>query len=66
VEVPLLNNGDFLIATIQAALTDEIFFNFVRRCSASGTLPLAGRHCDVTSLDVMDSLHRVPFVRSPR
>jgi rsbT antagonist protein RsbS len=56
VEVPILKQGDFLIATVQAALTDADLLNLrsflvqqvVRRRSR-------GVIVDVTSLDVMDS-----------
>ncbi len=55
-EVPILKQGDFLIATVQAALTDADLLNLrsflvqqvVRRRSR-------GVIVDVTSLDVMDS-----------
>ncbi len=55
-EVPILKQGDFLIATIQAALTDADLLHLrtallqqvVRRRSR-------GVIVDVTSLDVMDS-----------
>jgi rsbT antagonist protein RsbS len=56
VEVPLLKQGDFLIATIQAALTDADLLQFraalvqqVVRFRSQGVI------VDVTSLDVMDS-----------
>jgi rsbT antagonist protein RsbS len=56
VEVPLLKQGNFLIATIQAALTDADLLQFraslvqqVVRFRSQGVI------VDVTSLDVMDS-----------
>ena len=55
-EVPILKQGDFLIATVQAALTDEDLLHFrtalihkVVGCRSRGVI------VDVTSLDVMDS-----------
>jgi rsbT antagonist protein RsbS len=55
-EVPILKQGDFLIATVQAALTDADLLHFraalvqqVVRCRSRGVI------VDVTSLDVMDS-----------
>ncbi|MGA9981338.1 MAG: STAS domain-containing protein [Candidatus Sulfotelmatobacter sp.] len=55
-EVPILKQGDFLIATIQAALTDADLLHLrtallqqVVRCRSRGVI------VDVTSLDVMDS-----------
>ena len=55
-EVPILKQGDFLIATIQAALTDADLLQLrtallqqVVRCRSRGVI------VDVTSLDVMDS-----------
>jgi rsbT antagonist protein RsbS len=56
VEVPILKQGDFLIATIQAALTDADLLQLrtglvqqVVRFRSKGVI------VDVTSLDVMDS-----------
>jgi rsbT antagonist protein RsbS len=56
VDVPILKQGDFLIATIQAALTDADLLRLrtalvqqVVRCRSRGVI------VDVTSLDVMDS-----------
>jgi rsbT antagonist protein RsbS len=56
VEVPILKQGDFLIATIQAALTDADLLQLrtalvqqVVRVRSKGVI------VDVTSLDVMDS-----------
>jgi rsbT antagonist protein RsbS len=56
VEVPILRQGDFLIATIQAALTDNdlrafrtALFDYVIRARARGII------IDVTALDVLDS-----------
>jgi rsbT antagonist protein RsbS len=46
VEVPILKQGDFLIATVQAALTDEDLLHFRTALI---------HKVDVTSLDVMDS-----------
>ena len=55
-EVPILKQGDFLIATVQAALTDADLLHFrssliqqVVTCRSRGVI------VDVTSLDVMDS-----------
>lgn len=55
-EVPILKQGDFLIATIQAALTDADLLQLrtalvqqVVRARSKGVI------VDVTSLDVMDS-----------
>ncbi len=55
-EVPILKQGDFLIATVQAALTDADLLHFraaliqqVVRCRSRGVI------IDLTSLDVMDS-----------
>ena len=55
-DVPILKQGDFLIATVQAALTDAdllhlraALFQQVVRCRSRGVI------VDVTSLDVMDS-----------
>ena len=55
-EVPILKQGDVLIATVQAALTDEDLLNMRRsllervvRARSSGVI------MDVTALDVMDS-----------
>jgi rsbT antagonist protein RsbS len=56
VDVPILKQGAFLIATIQAALTDADLLQLRRalvqqvvRCRSQGVI------VDVTSLDVMDS-----------
>jgi len=56
VEVPILKQGDVLIATVQAALTDADLLHFrtsliqqVVRYRSRGVI------VDVTSLDVMDS-----------
>jgi rsbT antagonist protein RsbS len=56
VDVPILKQGDFLIATVQAALTDADLLKLrsalvqqVVRCRSRGVI------VDVTSLDVMDS-----------
>ena len=55
-DVPILKQGDFLIATVQAALTDADLLHFqaalirqVVRCRSWGVI------IDLTSLDVMDS-----------
>jgi rsbT antagonist protein RsbS len=55
-EVPILKQGDFLIATVQAALTDADLLHFrsallqqVVRCRSRAVI------VDLTSLDVMDS-----------
>lgn len=55
-DVPILKQGDFLIATVQAALTDADLLKLrsalvqqVVRCRSRGVI------VDVTSLDVMDS-----------
>lgn len=56
VEVPILKQGHFLIATVQAGLTDSDLVHFrtavvqqVVRCRSRAVI------VDVTSLDVMDS-----------
>lgn len=55
-EVPILKQGQFLIATIQAALTDNdlrafrsALFEYVMRARSQGII------IDVTALDVLDS-----------
>lgn len=55
-EVPLLKQGPFLIATVQAALTDDDFVNLqtalltrVLRWRSQGVI------IDVTAMDVLDS-----------
>jgi rsbT antagonist protein RsbS len=56
VEVPILKQSDYLIATIQAALTDEDLVNL-----HYALIERVGKHrskgviIDVTALDVMDS-----------
>jgi len=56
VEVPILKQGSFLIATIQAALTDADLLNLrnvlVQRVVLSRS---RGAIVDVTSMDVLDS-----------
>jgi rsbT antagonist protein RsbS len=56
VEVPLLKQGDFLIATIQAALTDADLLH-LRTALVQQVVRLRSRGVivDVTSLDVMDT-----------
>jgi rsbT antagonist protein RsbS len=56
VEVPLLKQGDFLIATIQAALTDADLLH-LRKALVQQVVRFRSRGVivDVTSLDVMDS-----------
>ncbi len=55
-QVPILKQGDFLIASIQSALTDtdllQLRDNLVRQ---TGDLRAHGVIIDVTVLDVMDS-----------
>lgn len=55
-EVPILKQGNFLIATVQAALTDSDLLRFraalLQQVIRSRSL---GVIVDVTSLDVMDS-----------
>lgn len=55
-EVPLLKQGDFLIATIQAALTDADLLQ-LRTALVQQVVRFRSRGVivDVTSLDVMDS-----------
>jgi len=56
VEVPILQHGRYLIATVQSALTDadltQLRGAIVRKV---GTLRARGVVIDVTALDVMDS-----------
>jgi rsbT antagonist protein RsbS len=56
VEVPILKQGEFLIATIQAALSDEDL-NQLRRGLLQRVVRLRSRGVivDVTAMDVMDS-----------
>jgi rsbT antagonist protein RsbS len=56
VEVPILKQGDFLIATIQAALADEDLRQ-LRRALVEKVVRSRSRGViiDVTALDVMDS-----------
>jgi rsbT antagonist protein RsbS len=56
VEVPLLKQGDFLIATIQAALTDADLLH-LRTALVQQVVRFRSRGVivDVTSLDVLDS-----------
>ena len=55
-EVPLLKQGPFLIATVQAALTDEdlvqLRMSMIERVVVSRSL---GVIIDVTAMDIMDS-----------
>lgn len=55
-EVPILKQGDFLIATIQSALTDkdllQLRSNLVQRVVQSRARAVI---VDVTALDIMDS-----------
>ncbi len=55
-EVPILKQGDFLIATIQAALTDQDLLG-MRRALVQQVVRFRSRGVivDVTALDVMDS-----------
>ena len=55
-EVPILKQGEFLIATIQAALSDEDL-NQLRRGLLQRVVRLRSRGVivDVTAMDVMDS-----------
>jgi rsbT antagonist protein RsbS len=56
VEVPILKQGHYLIASIQSALTDADLVQLRDDLSAQvGTLRSRGVIVDVTSLDVMDS-----------
>src|SRR6266508_550548 len=51
--VPILKQGDYLIASVQAALSDaELLADLVRRV---GSFRSRGVVVDVTALDVMDS-----------
>ena len=55
-EVPILKQGDFLIATFQAALTDEDLLQLQDALVARvGKFRSQGVIVDVTALDVMDS-----------
>ncbi len=55
-EVPILKQGDFLIATFQAALTDEDLLQLQDALVARvGKFRSHGVIVDVTALDVMDS-----------
>jgi len=56
VEVPILKQGDYLIATFQAALTDEDLVQLQDALVARvGKFRSRGVIVDVTALDVMDS-----------
>lgn len=55
-EVPILKQGDYLIATFQAALTDEDLLQLQDALVARvGKFRSRGVIVDVTALDVMDS-----------
>jgi rsbT antagonist protein RsbS len=55
-EVPILKQGDFLIATLQAALSDEDLTNLRDALvDRVGKARSRGVIVDVTALDVMDS-----------
>ncbi|HWP82856.1 MAG TPA: STAS domain-containing protein [Bacteroidota bacterium] len=55
-EVPILKQGDFLIATLQAALTDDDLIHLRDALVARvGKFRSRGVIVDVTALDVMDS-----------
>lgn len=55
-EVPILKQGDFLIATLQAALTDDDLVHLRDALVARvGKFRSRGVIVDVTALDVMDS-----------
>ncbi len=54
--VPILKQGDFLIASVQAVLTDDDLVALRRRLVEEvGTSRAAGVILDVTGMDVMDS-----------
>jgi rsbT antagonist protein RsbS len=56
VAVPILKQGDYLIASIQTALTDtDVFELRDDLLERAGTLRSKGIIVDVTALDVMDS-----------
>jgi rsbT antagonist protein RsbS len=56
VEVPILKQGSFLIATLQAALTDDDLIDLRDALVARvGKFRSRGVIVDVTALDVMDS-----------
>jgi rsbT antagonist protein RsbS len=56
VSVPILKQGDYLIASIQTALTDtDVFELRDDLLERAGTLRSKGIIVDVTALDVMDS-----------
>jgi rsbT antagonist protein RsbS len=55
-EVPILKQGDFLIAVVQSALTDVDLLKFQTKLSeAVGRYCIKGVIVDVTVLDVIDS-----------
>lgn len=55
-DIPILKQSDYLIATVQAVLTDEDLVTLRDRLVASvGKYRSAGVILDVTGLDVMDS-----------
>lgn len=55
-DIPILKQSDYLIATVQAVLTDEDLVALRDRLVASvGKYRSAGVILDVTGLDVMDS-----------
>lgn len=54
--VPILKQGDFLIASVQAVLTDDDLVALRRQLVEEvGTTRAAGVILDVTGMDVMDS-----------
>lgn len=54
--VPILKQGDFLIASVQAVLTDDDLVALRQRLVEEvGTARAAGVILDVTGMDVMDS-----------
>jgi len=56
VEVPILKQGDYLIATIQAALTDADLLQLQNALAEKvGRFRSKGVIIDVTAIDVMDS-----------
>ena len=55
-QVPILKQGDYLIASVQAALTDADLIQLRDSlCERVGQLRSRGVIVDVTALDVMDS-----------
>ncbi|MCM2276743.1 MAG: STAS domain-containing protein [Oligoflexia bacterium] len=55
-EVPILKQGEYLIASVQVALSDQDLLALQQRLSAlTGTQEVRGVVIDVTVLDVLDS-----------